>query len=247
MDLTTPAHATLGKVAEAPFVHPLSVGLSGTLRGVPCQIAGHVRYAQPDWHWDEYLLVANDGQTAWLEYDEGFTLYRPFVPRTFEPITASSGYLVADGVSSRITEREHARIAYIGGELPFVPRAGDMIEYIDAHAISVEISETELEWFRVSSIAREEVAAAFSLSPQALAAKCYRLDDEGRVVSGGHLGQTAKAGVVIIGILMLMIGMCFFTVCLGLCTGSSTGSSGRRTYGSGGGGHGSYGGYSGGK
>lgn len=250
VDLTTPEHRVLATLADAPFVHPLAVGTSGVLRSVPCLVAGHLRYRQPDWHWDEYLLVANDGQTIWLEYDQGFALYRPFVPASVSEITPHSTELVADGVRSRIVEREHARIAHIGGELPFRAALGDEVEYIDAHALCVEITPEELEWFRVSEITHEEVAAAFGSTPQALAERCYRLDDDGNEVSsrpGSFVVKKAVSGMLVI---WMIIGLCLLSAFCCVCSGALTDQDGyddagtRRSYG---GGHGSWGGYSGGK
>lgn len=252
VDLTTPAHAVLDVIADAAFAHPLRVGMRGTLRGVACQIAGHVRYGQQDYHWDEYLLVSDDGRTVWLEYDDGFTLYRPFVPTTMEPVHAHTRELVADGTRSAVTERESAFIAHVSGELPFVARVGSPITYVDAHALSVEISETELEWFRVSPMTKAEVAQTFAVPYGELASRCYRLDDDGREVRGAFASSSRSSGrrvpslAIAVPLFILVSGMMSLFVCL-MCAGlllPDQDSYGVRDRG---GGHRTYGGYSGGK
>src|SRR5687767_6307609 len=61
-----------GKLAKlAPLPTRFQVGQSGTLRGRPFKVLGRVRYGYDEGSWDEWYLLFDDGEPAWLEEDEG--------------------------------------------------------------------------------------------------------------------------------------------------------------------------------
>ena len=247
LDLTTPDYAFLEELRRDPLVHPLRVGMKGTFHGIVWEIIGHIRFQELTWWWDEYLVLASDGRTGWIQYDEGvFRWFEPFVPQQLEPVDFQSHWLVADGRREPVMERGRGRIDRIEGELTWKARVGEQVEYLDGHRMAIEITPRELEWFLVSPMQRPQIAHLFGITPQQLAQGCYTVPDETLeyggdddsdhgAASGAQLPATARMAFVALGVVCLI---CFFAI--DECGDDDD-------YGYYGGGHYSSGGWSGGK
>jgi Domain of unknown function (DUF4178) len=160
--------------------------------------------------WDEYLLVTGDGKTLWIQYEErAFTIFRPFVPASCEPVAPGDAALVVDGRRHGITDQGSARITYIEGELTWRAAVGDVTAYFDSHTYAAELGRTELEWFRVERVSMGEIASAFGQSHGAIAAGAwtptYDDDDEDTPAPYGASGAAdAKRGATLLIVLAVL-------------------------------------------
>lgn len=250
LDLASADYAVLESLRADGRVHPLRVGLSGMLRGVAWEIVAHVRYDEGTWWWDEYLLLAADGRTAWLQYEErAFSLWIPWVPKDPSPVDASSVALEADGERHAVTERGTATIGTIEGELTWRARVGDAMTYLDARAAGVEITSREIEWFRRQDVSTGAIAKAFGIPlPELHSRMVVPPDDEddddddaddGLAYSGSGTPK-AGAGTWVVIALVVVGGLVLTLASEGGCDDDDD-------YDLGGGGHFSGGGYGGGK
>jgi hypothetical protein len=154
IDLTSPEHAIIGK-AILGHARPRSSTRLGQILAfddVEWQVVGRVCY-DDEGHWDEWLLMSEDGEYRWLVEDEGeTTLYWPFVPTNPVDPNKVGWYLDLEGFKARVTERGHATIEYVEGELTWKARVGDGMYYLDAEyadgVYSIEWSEREIEFFK---------------------------------------------------------------------------------------------------
>lgn len=247
LDLTTPDYAFLEELRRDPLIHPLRVGMKGTFHGVAWEVIGHIRYQEMTWWWDEYLVMASDGRTGWIQYDEGsFRWFEPFVPQHVQPVDFHSQVLVADGRQEPVQERGRGRIDRIEGELTWKARVGEQVEYLDGWRIAVEITPRELEWFYVSPLRREQIAHVFGITLHQLEQGCYVVpdetldfhdDEESSVGVASELPLGVRAGFVALAVFAFF---CFFVM-------DECGDDDDDYYGGYGGGHYSSGGWSGGK
>lgn len=172
LDLSAEQAAILGQVDPQvePF-KPIYPGDKGRFDGKEYEVYGWMRYEGADseetWHWDEWLLIANDGHSLWLSYDpeDGWALqeriadFEPFNPRTASFIRTSVG-------SARITERDSARLVALRGEFTWQARIDDHIQYLDAqtrdYLFSVEYTADELEVHGGARFTDKEIKKAFA-------------------------------------------------------------------------------------
>lgn len=267
LDLTKQPYEFLGFFRTHKLQQPLRLGLQAQLDGALFTLVGHVRYVESTWFWDEYLAIAEDGRALWIQYDEGaFSLYTPFAPQEPEALSPKATHVTVDGQQHEITERGNARVGFLDGEFTFRVKRGDLVQYVDAGALAVELTEREVEFFSVRSIDRANLADAVGLSLEELEAGCYSFDDDDELedVDYSDPHHRARTGNNPFGVIMGTVLLVFFggfVVAMDNCDDeddggayvaggrsgfSGSGSSGARTSGSSG--RGSFGGgFSGGK
>lgn len=213
IDLSSPEHAIYGQVTARVPTHPLRVGWKGTLRGAAMEIVGYVRFVDPAEgdEWDEYLLVTGEGKTLWIQYEErSFTIFRPFVPASCEPVSPGDAVLVVEGRRHGISDQGRARITYIEGELTWRAAVGDETAYFDSHTYAAELGKTELEWFRVERVSMGEVASAFGQSHGAIAAGAWTPsdddddDEDTPAPRGASSGADAGRGALLLFVLVIL-------------------------------------------
>jgi len=196
IDLTSADYAFIGAMHLGPIRHPLRVGQSGTLRGVPCTIVGHLRYTEETWFWDAYI-----------QYDDGaFTLYVPFVPTDPKPVSSTSDVLAADGRRDPVSERGRAVLSLVEGELTWRARIGDSIDYLEGSRFCVEIGAAEFEWFTMEVLPRAVVARAFGVDSVEFDRGCYVIDEdedededeEPRASAGAHEGTIFNIAILLL-------------------------------------------------
>jgi hypothetical protein len=191
IDLTSPQFAFYGGLKQPPITAPIKVGQTGAFRGKRFRVIGHLRLAEQDWWWDEYQLLADDGTTGWLQYDDGaFALYDGVrLQHPLDPMSIGSTFHLGK-VMYRVLDRGRATISRIEGELTWKAKVGDPMAWIDAvtpdivgdparpKRLGVEWSVHELELFGKTSVTWREVAEAFGMTLAELGAGCYRFDDD---------------------------------------------------------------------
>jgi len=214
LDLTSPDYAFLGVVQREPVTQPLEVGMHGTdEQGLAWRIVGHLRFAEDDYWWDEYLLQAADGQSAWIQYDDGhFSFYTPKrLTEALDP-TKATGRFQLEGKWHYAREAGAASVTHIEGELTWKARVGDTVRWIDAGDVGVEWTEKEIEVFEVKRMSLGQVASLFGVDRAKLKAGCYSFADDDDDDNAVKL-TPAQSKMVVWGFIALIFLFMFFGNC----------------------------------
>ena len=133
----------VGKAASLPFdVSPIQIGTRGTFETHSFEVIGRVRWGWTDGSWNEWLLLFDDGGTAWLGEAMGqFMLLRE---RPLGDINAEAVNRIAageevpigstaviDGGTLIVSDAREATCIAAEGELPFTAPAGWTIYSVD--------------------------------------------------------------------------------------------------------------------
>jgi Domain of unknown function (DUF4178) len=169
-DLTSPDYAFLETLRRQPLAGPLEVGLGGVIDQIPYQIAGVIAWQDGEARWQDYFLVGPEGHTAWIRYDHfTYRLFQVFKPLDAEPIELQtldphSQFVEFGGAHYIVLDRQHARVTYLEGELPWRARMGEELVMLQCDpALSVEVSPTQVRYFRWSLVPWENLADAFGV------------------------------------------------------------------------------------
>ena len=177
IDMSTPnltLLAQLRKQHDSAF--GIIPGMKGTLPdGRAAEVVGRLRFEDSDyedtWHWDEWLLLAANGEYLWLQENDGrFDLmarFDPADPPDLEDVR-NQEWLEIDGVSYRSRERGNPRIVALQGELTWKATVGDRVEFVDAHgnkghSVSIEWTDDEVEFFKAERISQKQAYKACGL------------------------------------------------------------------------------------
>lgn len=161
------------KLSKAP--KPIKLGARATLNGIPCVVLGRVKYvgwtpgeSSDRWHWDEWLLGADDGRMFWLSYDDeaGFVIYHKMrIKHPFDPFRSSSIPVTATH-GARVKERYPAQIVGAEGELTWQPKTQDRLQVIEGFSngrhYSVQMDRNELELYEGVPVDESTIAMAFA-------------------------------------------------------------------------------------
>lgn len=158
---------------------PLQPGSKAMIGGKEFWAVGLVRYVERDddstSRWEEWVLVAADGDERWLEYDEGkWTIYELIDAPT--PAQVESGRF--GGFEA---ETGTCTIESVAGEIPYPISPGDTLQYsersggADGSIYSMETDPQTgmVEWFRGKRLDDRAVFTLFDLR-QLLAAQDRR-------------------------------------------------------------------------
>lgn len=169
LDLSSPALEILGKLPSRQKPQDaICLGLSGELPdGRSFEIIGRLRFSDFDdeesWFWDEWLLLAENGEYLWLQEDgKSFELQTPFMPNHPPTLDAlrHDYEIPVDGTSYRVVERGRPSVSYVEGELTWRAKVGDTVDFVDARGpgggFGAEFSEDEMEFFRRQHLSRKE-------------------------------------------------------------------------------------------
>ncbi len=159
-----------------PPLSPLRVGMKATYQGKEFTASGRQVMRQVEegvnYDWEEWVLVAPDGDVAYLEFDEGkWKLSRPCVPNSrpglkeLECCTVGSPYPVK-GAGALVTAVGKYRAVHSEGEFPFDVNSRE-VRYVDAahlkHFYSAEWTGNEIEFYQGQFIDARQVLTMFSL------------------------------------------------------------------------------------
>ncbi len=118
----------LGKMAELFEDHsPLQLGASGRVAGTGFALIGRLQYRYSQGTWNEWRLLDDNGESAWLSEDNGqYVLSRergPVPAPAFDALVPEQQVEV-DGAVWTVANVERAKVIAGAGELPFVVGAG---------------------------------------------------------------------------------------------------------------------------
>ena len=153
---------------------PFELGMKGKLKGVEYTIIGRITYTETiyvDHSWSDFLLFSPMYGYAWLTYEQGHLLYskrnRTFPNLTWEEIEQQS-LVVVDEQEYKPYDAYTAKVTYVEGELTWIAKYGDKINYIDLvstpYGISAENNGKEIEFYNDEYLDANEVYEAFSVS-----------------------------------------------------------------------------------
>ena len=165
-----------------PPLTSLRVGMKATHSGKEFTATGRQVMRQVEegvnYDWEEWVLVAPDGDVMYLEFDEGkWKLSRPCVPNNrpslqqLERCTAGSSYPV-QGTGALVTAVGKYRPIYSEGEFPYDLNPRE-VRYVDAAHLnqfhSAEWAGNEVEFYQGQFINQRQVLTMFSLYQELLA------------------------------------------------------------------------------
>lgn len=160
-----------------PTGTPVRLGMKAQWEGREYEVTGRqVLRAQEEgeiYQWEEWILIAPDGDVAYLEFDEGkWKLSRPFVPETpvgpqFLGAAGVGDTMSLDGSRVMITDSGLSVVAHVEGEFPWLTYQGKNVRYVDAgfgnQFCSVEWTEDEIEYYRGRYLDQRQVFSVLNL------------------------------------------------------------------------------------
>jgi len=152
---------------------PFELGMKGKLKGVEYTIIGRITYTETiyvEHRWSDFLLFSPLYGYAWLTYEQGHLLYskrnRTFPNLTWEEIEQQS-LVVVDDKDYKPYERYTAKVTYVEGELTWIAKFGDKINFIDLvstpYGISAENNGKEIEFYNDEYLDATEVYESFGV------------------------------------------------------------------------------------
>lgn len=144
-----------------PHATPLRLGMKATFEGKEFEATGRqvmVEHSEGEvYSWEEWVLIAEDGDLVYLEYDEGkWKVSRPYTPE--QPVgpgvlqgMSPGSVLPVDG-GALVTDAGSYEVVHAEGEFPYVIVPGRKLGYVDATRLqdfySVEWTEDSIEYYR---------------------------------------------------------------------------------------------------
>lgn len=174
IDLRGATPALLGHlVRENRPSLPFQLGQKGRLRGSPWVITGHIRFESRD-EWgtyfsDELLLHNEDEGYRWLILEDShFSLAQEaHGPGPDIPSGLKSRFKFDGRIFRTFEWRQTQKVVWVDGQLPYVAKVGEEIEYSDAvcppFMLSQERTERESEYFLAEYVPASEVSQGFGI------------------------------------------------------------------------------------
>jgi hypothetical protein len=172
LDMTSGEPSVLGSITDEDRpVLPFKLGQNFNFRDTTYKLIGHLRYKE-DWYiWDEFLLHNKETGYRWLTRENGHYSFGAEIEETPDDFNLNSwsfpaGFRFRDR-NWRFYESGTAHVTFVDGELPWVAKIGDEVNYADSicppYQLSAEWTETEAEWFEMEYVDQAEVADAFGI------------------------------------------------------------------------------------
>ncbi len=221
LNLSLPGKPQLLRMAkQKKRKFPIQVGDRFQHRGVAYTVLGILRYKQReegvDYHWTAFQLHHPEKGYAFLELENGHWLFFTSLKHapTKDPRKLRRGnHITFEGQRYRVFERGSCVVDYVEGELSWVARLGDRLEFMDAvrppFLISAEWSKTEMEWSLGEYLTREQVAKGLSIPARKLPGP--RGVAPAQPFARSSSRRLAMKAGAIVGSLLLMLA--FFAVC----------------------------------
>jgi hypothetical protein len=170
-----------------PPVSPLRIGMKARIMGKEYAAIGRLLYEQNEegevYRWEEWVLLSQDGEARYLEFDEGkWTLSEAFHPgeapsfAELAPATKGRSYRIG-GMTANVSDAGTCRIYGVEGEVPWPVNPGQFLRFVDFEGgggfFSAELDEREyeVEWYRGRRMGESAVFEMFGLKQEAQAAE----------------------------------------------------------------------------
>ncbi|WP_309715994.1 DUF4178 domain-containing protein [Armatimonas sp.] len=170
-----------------PFTHPggtfkhsspLRIGMKAKLGGREYVAVGRLLFRDAEGYtWEEWVLLSQDGDAQYLEFDEGkwtIARYWPEGDQSVQVTDYSEGNTIAlGGQTTTVTSIGTQTVSGVEGEIPWPVRVGERNPYADFGTgdtiFSVEQASDGIEWFRGRRLDAAEVYTLFGLQKEAKA------------------------------------------------------------------------------
>ncbi len=167
-----------------PFTHPggtfahtspIRIGMKAKLGGREYVAVGRLLFRDSEGYaWEEWVLLSQDGDAQYLEFDEGkwsLTRYWPEGSQSVRVGDYTEGQPVTLGGKTYIvTSVGMMRVAGVEGEIPWRVSVGESSPYADFGSgdtiFSVEQASDGIEWFRGRRLDAAEVYTLFDLKEE---------------------------------------------------------------------------------
>ncbi|MGV3724482.1 MAG: DUF4178 domain-containing protein [Actinomycetota bacterium] len=163
--------------ARFPPTTPLKLGMKANYGGKEYEAAGRQVMQQQDdegvYTWEEWVLIAPDGDLIYLEFDEGkwkmsrgFTPSQPLGPDQLRLFHAGSALPIGER-GALVTDSGTCRLVHAEGEFPYVTVPNRVVGFLDAAArdrfYSVEWTEDAVECYEGRFMDARQVYVMFGL------------------------------------------------------------------------------------
>lgn len=159
-----------------PHTSPLRIGMKAKLGGREYVAVGRLLFRDSEGYtWEEWVLLSQDGDAQYLEFDEGkwkLTHYWPDGDDSVQVRSYTEGQPVTLGNKAYVvTSVGVATVTGVEGEIPWPVRVGESSPYADFGSgdtiFSVEQTSEGIEWFRGRRLDVAEVYTVFGLQKEA--------------------------------------------------------------------------------
>jgi hypothetical protein len=163
-----------------PNPTPLRIGMKARFGAKEYELIGRTVFSMMEegetYYWQEFELLAPDGEVLYLEYEDGhYKLLEPFTPTS--PIGPQEiaalhpgSSINLDGTRLLVTEIGQSTLCFVEGELTYAAKVGSQRGYLDAQgfpsAYSILWDEDEIGYYRGRPLAPRDIFVAFGLKQQ---------------------------------------------------------------------------------
>ncbi|MEN3749664.1 DUF4178 domain-containing protein [Sphingomonas sp. HF-S3] len=133
----------VGQSSPLPFdMSPLQIGARGQLGEHGFEVAGRIRWGWTDGAWNEWLLLAANGKTAWL--GDAMGQFMLMQERDLASVRSRQVQMIADGSNAKpgaeiqidkermtVVDAREVTCLSAEGELPYTPRPGWSLYSVD--------------------------------------------------------------------------------------------------------------------
>jgi hypothetical protein len=168
-------------LSEKPDV-PFKLGQMCKFDEIEFEVVGFLRCEENEgyqrYYWDDFLLFNRESGYRWLSLENGHVTLASRIEGGVEGLPPGAFYpkwtFVHEGKTYKVFEvsRNLAKLSYVDGELPWVAKVGDAVNYGDAicppYGITIEWSGAEVEYYRSRYVDRRELEVAFDPPPENL-------------------------------------------------------------------------------
>ncbi|MCI0413266.1 DUF4178 domain-containing protein [bacterium] len=160
---------------EYPNETIVNPGMKATRNAKAYEVIGRIVVGMEEegetYLWDEFELVAADGDAMFLEFDEGsWKLMETFTPNTPIGPDEIAGLHIGssvsmDGRTYNVTQISVSTVHFVQGELTYAASVDDKASYMDAqhgnNLLTVEWKEDEIEFYRGRFLTERQVYEIF--------------------------------------------------------------------------------------
>jgi hypothetical protein len=167
---------------QFPPTTPLRLGMKASYSGKEYELTGRQVMRQQDsdgvYTWEEWVLIAPDGDLLYLEFDEGkwkvSRLYTPQQPLGPDQLARfGPGSVIPLGNGALVSDHGEYRAVHAEGEFPYVVIPNRPVRFLDATArdafYAVEWTEDAIEFYQGRYLDARQVFMFFGLHAEVAA------------------------------------------------------------------------------
>lgn len=161
-----------------PLESPLSLGLRARIEGKEYVAVGRLAYDvtedEVEYPWEEWVLLSQDGEARYLEFEEGKWVLSqawPDGPEVEKRVCVEGAQIQTPVGEATCFAAGLGRLTGAEGEIPWPIQIGERVPYADFRVgetvLSAEWDHGEVEWFRGRRLDSTQVLEMFGLKQMA--------------------------------------------------------------------------------